>query len=67
MLLIMLIPALQDISIPLLKRVLNKNELIKRSRSGVPNFESHEVESNDLQSSIAQYMHLRGTTKVNSL
>ncbi|KAJ0983740.1 hypothetical protein J5N97_002096 [Dioscorea zingiberensis] len=52
-----------DISIPLLKRVLNKNELIKRSRSGVPNFESHEVESNDLQSSIAHYMHLRGTTK----
>ncbi|KAH7655300.1 DNA-directed RNA polymerase protein [Dioscorea alata] len=52
-----------DISIPLLKRVLNKNELIKRSRSGVPNFESHEVESNDLQSSIAQYMNLRGTTK----
>ncbi|KAM0952444.1 putative DNA-directed RNA polymerase [Dioscorea sansibarensis] len=52
-----------DISIPLLKRVLNRNELIKRSRSGVPNFESHEVESNDLQTSIAQYMHLRGTTK----
>lgn len=52
-----------DISISLLRRILNKIELIKRSRSGFPNFESHEVESNDLQSSIAQYMHLRGTTK----
>ncbi|XP_073010574.1 DNA-directed RNA polymerase V subunit 1 isoform X2 [Typha latifolia] len=52
-----------DISVTLLKRILNKIELIKRSRSGSPNFESHEVESNDLQSSIAQYMHLRGTTK----
>ncbi|KAG1358867.1 DNA-directed RNA polymerase V subunit 1 [Cocos nucifera] len=53
-----------DISISLLKRVLNKIELIKRSRSGFPNFKSHEVESNDLQSSISQYMHLRGTPKV---
>nr|CAD1827415.1 unnamed protein product [Ananas comosus var. bracteatus] len=52
-----------DISIALLKRVLNKIEMIKRSRSGSPNFESHEVESTDLQSSVAQYMHLRGTTK----
>lgn len=52
-----------DISISMLKRVLNKIELIKRSRSGAPNFESHEVESNDLQSSISQYMLLRGTTK----
>ncbi|KAG6520886.1 hypothetical protein ZIOFF_017948 [Zingiber officinale] len=52
-----------DISKSLLKKVLNKIELIKRSRSGSPNFESHEVESNDLQLSITQYIHLRGTTK----
>jgi len=55
---------MQDISISLLKRVLNKIEHIKRSRSGSPNFESHEVECNDLQLAIAEYMHLRGTTKV---
>ena len=55
---------MQDISISLLKRVLNKIEHIKRSRSGSPNFESHEVECNELQLAIAEYMHLRGTTKV---
>lgn len=52
-----------DVSISLLKRVLNKIEHIKRSRSGSPNFESHEVECNELQLAIAEYMHLRGTTK----
>ncbi|WOL06512.1 DNA-directed RNA polymerase V subunit 1 isoform X1 [Canna indica] len=52
-----------DISKPLLKKVLNKIELIKRSRSGDPNFESHEIEANDLQSSISQYMNLRGAAK----
>ncbi|ONK65887.1 uncharacterized protein A4U43_C06F2000 [Asparagus officinalis] len=52
-----------DISISLLKRVLSKIELIKRSRSGSPNFESHEVECNDLQLVIAEYMHLRGSAK----
>ncbi|CAL9188674.1 unnamed protein product, partial [Musa hybrid cultivar] len=28
-----------------------------------PSFESYEIETNDLQSSIALYMNLRGTTK----
>ncbi|CAD5181109.1 unnamed protein product [Musa acuminata subsp. malaccensis] len=52
-----------DISKSLLKKILGKIELIKRSRSGSPSFESYEVETNDLQSSIALYMNLRGTTK----
>lgn len=52
-----------DISISLLKKVLQKIEQIKKSRAGSPNFESHEVESCDLQLSIAQYIHLRGTTR----
>ncbi|XP_006646896.1 DNA-directed RNA polymerase V subunit 1 [Oryza brachyantha] len=52
-----------DISISLLKKVLQKIEQIKKSRAGSPNFESHEVESSDLQLSIAQYIHLRGTTR----
>uniref|UniRef100_A0A0E0JVN1 DNA-directed RNA polymerase n=1 Tax=Oryza punctata TaxID=4537 RepID=A0A0E0JVN1_ORYPU len=52
-----------DISISLLKKVLQKIEQIKKSRAGSPNFESHEVESSDLQLPIAQYIHLRGTTR----
>ncbi|XP_077224209.1 nuclear RNA polymerase D1B [Tasmannia lanceolata] len=52
-----------DHSISMLRRVLNKVEVIKRSRSGSPNFESHEIEANDLQSAVGQYMHLRGTKK----
>uniref|UniRef100_A0A0E0CFS0 DNA-directed RNA polymerase n=1 Tax=Oryza meridionalis TaxID=40149 RepID=A0A0E0CFS0_9ORYZ len=52
-----------DISISLLKKVLQKIEQIKKSRAGSPNFESHEVESCDLQLPIAQYIHLRGTTR----
>ncbi|XP_062224054.1 DNA-directed RNA polymerase V subunit 1-like [Phragmites australis] len=52
-----------DISIALLKKVLQKIEQIKRSRSGSPNFESHEAESCDLQLAIGQYIHLRGTTR----
>ncbi|XP_078175644.1 DNA-directed RNA polymerase V subunit 1-like isoform X2 [Carex rostrata] len=51
-----------DVSHALLKRVLHKIDLIKRSRSGTPNFESHEAESSDLQLAIAQYLTLRGTT-----
>jgi hypothetical protein len=54
----------QDISISLLKKVLQKIEQIKKSRAGPPNFESHDVESSDLQLSIGQYIQLRGTTKV---
>lgn len=52
-----------DISISLLKKILHRIEQIKKSRAGTPNFESHEAESSDLQISIAQYIHLRGTTK----
>ncbi|KAL6629149.1 hypothetical protein ACP70R_028914 [Stipagrostis hirtigluma subsp. patula] len=52
-----------DISIALLKKVLQKIEQIKRSRSGSPNFESHEAESCDLQIAIGQYLQLRGTTR----
>ncbi|XP_062218221.1 DNA-directed RNA polymerase V subunit 1-like [Phragmites australis] len=52
-----------DISIALLKKVLQKIEQIKRSRSGSPNFESHEAESCDLQLAIGQYIYLRGTTR----
>nr|XP_040247987.1 DNA-directed RNA polymerase V subunit 1 isoform X2 [Aegilops tauschii subsp. strangulata] len=52
-----------DISISLLKKILQKIEQIKKSRSGSPNFESHDSESADLQLSIGQYIQLRGTTK----
>ncbi|PUZ74086.1 hypothetical protein GQ55_1G036800 [Panicum hallii var. hallii] len=52
-----------DISIALLKKVLQKIEQIKRSRSGSPNFKSHEEESCDLQLAIGKYIHLRGTTR----
>ncbi|TVU33434.1 hypothetical protein EJB05_25251, partial [Eragrostis curvula] len=52
-----------DISIASLKKVLQKIEQIKRSRSGSPNFESHDDESLDLQLAIGQYIHLRGTTR----
>ncbi|CAN6243084.1 unnamed protein product [Urochloa humidicola] len=52
-----------DISIALLKKVLQKIEQIKRSRSGSPNFESHEAESLDIQLAVGQYIHLRGTTR----
>lgn len=54
----------KDLSISMLRKVLNKVEIIKRSRSGIPNFESHEIEANDLQSAVSQYMNLRGTAKV---
>ncbi|KAJ7982346.1 DNA-directed RNA polymerase subunit [Quillaja saponaria] len=53
-----------DPSITMLKKVLKKVETIKGSRSGVPNFESHEVEAADLQSAIDQYLQVRGTGKV---
>ncbi|KAJ3708734.1 hypothetical protein LUZ61_012439 [Rhynchospora tenuis] len=51
-----------DVSHTLLNRVLKKIDLIKRSRSGIPNVESHEPESGDLQHAIMQYLILRGTT-----
>ncbi|OVA16557.1 RNA polymerase [Macleaya cordata] len=52
-----------DLSVSMLKKVLKQAEIIKTSRSGPPNFESHEVEATELQSAIAQYLHVRGTTK----
>ncbi|GAB4833587.1 hypothetical protein Ancab_031830 [Ancistrocladus abbreviatus] len=52
-----------DLSITMLKKVLRQIEIIKSSRSGEPNFESHEVEANDLQVAIVQYLQVRGTGK----
>ncbi|KVH88101.1 Aspartate decarboxylase-like domain-containing protein [Cynara cardunculus var. scolymus] len=49
-----------DISMTMLKKVLRQVEIIKSSRSGVPNFESLEVEVNDLQAAVAQYLQSRG-------
>lgn len=48
----------------MLRKVLKQIENIKSSRSGTPNFESHEVEANDLQVAVAQYLEFRGTGKV---
>lgn len=52
-----------DLSISMLKKVLKQVEIIKSSRSGIPNFESHEVEANELQAAVAQYLSIRGTAK----
>ncbi|KAL7239152.1 hypothetical protein ACSBR2_005116 [Camellia fascicularis] len=52
-----------DLSITMLKKILKQVEIIKSSRSGTPNFESHEVEANDLQAAVAQYLQVRGTAK----
>ncbi|CAK9171045.1 unnamed protein product [Ilex paraguariensis] len=52
-----------DHSITMLKKVLKQVEIIKTSRSGTPNFVSHEVEANDLQAAVAQYLQVRGTSK----
>lgn len=48
----------------MLKKVLRQIEVIKTSRSGIPNFESHHIEANDLQAAVAQYFQFRGTGKV---
>ncbi|KAF5729322.1 DNA-directed RNA polymerase E subunit 1 putative isoform 1 [Tripterygium wilfordii] len=52
-----------DPSISMLKKVLKQVEMIKSSRSGTPNFASHEVEAHDLQSAVNQYLQVRGTVK----
>ncbi|KAE8714772.1 DNA-directed RNA polymerase V subunit 1 [Hibiscus syriacus] len=52
-----------DLSTSVLRKVLKQVEIIKSSRSGTPNFESHEVEANDLQSAVEQYLQVRGTVK----
>lgn len=48
----------------MLKKVLKQVEIIKSSRSGTPTFEAHEVEANDLQCAVEQYLQIRGTAKV---
>ncbi|RZB65654.1 Protein MOR1 [Glycine soja] len=53
----------QDPSMTILRKLLRKVEIIKSSRSGEPNFESHHVEANDLQSVVDQYFQIRGTSK----
>ncbi|KAL5701039.1 DNA-directed RNA polymerase [Ranunculus cassubicifolius] len=52
-----------DISVSMLKKVIKQGEIIKCSRSGCPNFESHKVEVYDLQSTVGQYLRARGTSK----
>ncbi|XP_042503791.1 DNA-directed RNA polymerase V subunit 1 [Macadamia integrifolia] len=52
-----------DLSVSMLKKVLKEVETIRSSRSGAPNFESHEIEANGLQLAIGQYLHFRGSSK----
>ncbi|KAJ4843187.1 hypothetical protein Tsubulata_008102 [Turnera subulata] len=52
-----------DPSLSMLKKVLRQVDPIKSSRSGAPNFESHEVEANDLQVAVDSYLQARGATK----
>ncbi|KAK9682807.1 hypothetical protein RND81_10G097600 [Saponaria officinalis] len=52
-----------DLCSSMLKKVLRQIEIIKTSRSGEPNFEAHEVEANDLQIAVSQYLQIRGTSK----
>ncbi|XP_058765597.1 DNA-directed RNA polymerase V subunit 1 isoform X1 [Vicia villosa] len=52
-----------DPSMTVLRKLLRKVEVIRSSRSGEPNFESHLVEANDLQSVVDQYLQIRGTSK----
>lgn len=59
--------ASQDLSVSMLKKVLKQIEVIKSSRSGEPNFESHKIEANNLQSSVEHYLEVRGTAKVRIL
>lgn len=54
----------KDLCSAMLKKVLRQIEVIRSSRSGEPNFESHEVEANDLQVAVSQYLQVRGTGKV---
>ncbi|XP_047340709.1 DNA-directed RNA polymerase V subunit 1 [Impatiens glandulifera] len=52
-----------DLSTTMLKKVLKQVEVIKSSRSGSPNFESHEVEANELQAAVERYLQVRGAGK----
>lgn len=44
--------------------MLKQADVIKSTRSGIQNFESTEVEANDLQVAVSQYLEVRGTAKV---
>ncbi|KAB2627404.1 DNA-directed RNA polymerase V subunit 1 [Pyrus ussuriensis x Pyrus communis] len=44
-------------------KVLKQIEVIRSSRSGIPNFESQIVEANELQAIVDQYLQVRGTGK----
>ncbi|XP_030470027.1 DNA-directed RNA polymerase V subunit 1 [Syzygium oleosum] len=52
-----------DLSVTMLRKVLRQVEIIKGSRSGTPNFESHDVEAQDLQIVVNEYLLVRGTAK----
>ncbi|CAN6469964.1 unnamed protein product [Victoria cruziana] len=52
-----------DLTMSMLRRILIKADIIKRSRYGFVNFESHEIESGDLQAACAQYMQQRGAAQ----
>ncbi|TQD81262.1 hypothetical protein C1H46_033194 [Malus baccata] len=52
-----------DPSISMLRKVLKQIEVIRSSRSGIPNFESQIVEANELQAIVDQYLQVRGTGK----
>ncbi|KAM7264633.1 hypothetical protein ACFE04_002316 [Oxalis oulophora] len=55
-----------DPSMAMLKKILRQCEVIRSSRSGISNFESHEVESNELQTVVHQYFEARGTSQVSN-
>ncbi|KAL4180669.1 hypothetical protein AMTRI_Chr12g267020 [Amborella trichopoda] len=46
-----------------LKKLLVKADIITKSRSGIANFESHEIEANDLQSTCSRYFLSRSSAK----
>ncbi|PHT50084.1 hypothetical protein CQW23_09831 [Capsicum baccatum] len=48
----------------MLRKELRQIDIIKSSRSGSPNFEAHEVEANDLQAAVIQYLQFRGDRQV---
>ena len=50
----------------MLKKILRQIEIIRSSRS-LPNFESLEVEANELQSAVDLYLQVRGTVKSRDL
>ncbi|CAM0885434.1 unnamed protein product [Alopecurus aequalis] len=52
-----------DASTSLLKKVLRKVHEINSSRVGPPTFQEHEVEADDLQAAIADYINLTGSAK----